>query len=153
MAMKQLLAPIVVALAALGATSAQAQAPLISTVNWYPLDAYCAFQRADAPQVTDDPETWNWVFFTQFGRDGTLETGAGFVSIQDRLQQLELLETVQGKDGETRHYRTYGPDPYDVTVTMSIAGQGYESTDYKGYLTISGNGAEEMVAIGGTCGV
>lgn len=135
------------------AQPAQAQPALISSIKWYPLDAYCAFQHADAPEVTDDPESWDWVFFTQFGADGSLETGAGFVSIQGRLQQLERLETVQGKDGETRHYRSYGPSPYEVTVTMSITGEGYESTSYKGFLTLKGAAGEETIAIDGTCGV
>jgi hypothetical protein len=150
--MKQLLAPIALALA-LVAPSAQAQPALISTIEWYPLDGYCAFQHADAPDVTADPESWDWVFFTQFGADGSLETGAGFVSIQGRLQQLERLETVQGKDGETRHYRTYGPNPYEVTVTMSFVEEGYESTSYKGFLTVKGAAGEETIAIDGTCGV
>ena len=50
---RALLLPLLLA----SALPAQAQAPLISTIKWYPLDAYCAFQKADAPDVTADPES------------------------------------------------------------------------------------------------
>ena len=146
--MKQLIAA---ALVFLAAAPAQAAEDLITTVNWPSIDAYCTFQRASASFVYEDPTTWNFVYFTQHGSDGLTEIG--YVPINYRLRELELIETVQGKDGETRHYRTYGPDVYDVTLTMSIAAVGYENTDYKGYLTVKGPKGEETIEVAGGCGV
>jgi len=147
--MKQLIAPI--ALALLAAAPLQAAEPLITTVNWFHIDAYCTFQRADAVFDYEDKETWDFVYFTQHGSDGLSEVG--YVPINYRLRELELIETVQGKDGETRQYRTYGPDVYEVTLTMSIDRVGYENTDYKGYLTVKGPKGEETVEVKGGCGV
>ena len=149
--MKQLIAPI--ALALLAATSVQAEEDLslITTVNWYQIDAYCTFQRADAVFKYEDMDTWDFLYFTQHGSDGLSEVG--YVPINYRLRELELIETVQGKDGETRSYRTYGPDVYEVTLTMSIAAVGYENTDYKGYLTVKGEKGEETIEVKGGCGV
>jgi hypothetical protein len=146
--MKQLIAA---ALVFLAAAPAQAAEDLITTVNWPNIDAYCTFQRASASFVYEDPTTWNFVYFTQHGSDGLTEIG--YVPINYRLRELELIETVQGKDGETRHYRTYGPDVYDVSLTMSIAAVGYENTDYKGYLTVKGPKGEETIEVAGGCGV
>lgn len=140
-------------LLALPALPAQAQPELISTINWYGIDAYCTFQREDAVFVADDPNSWNFVFFTQFGADGTLETGSAFVAIRDRLTEFRRTGTVPGKDGETRTYVSYGDDPYEVTVTMSFSGTGYEWTEYKGFLTLKGSSGEETIPVKGTCGV
>lgn len=123
---------------------------IITAVNWPNIDAYCTFQRAEATFDYNDPGSWNFVYFTQHAIDGG---EVGYVSINHRLRELELVETVQGKDGEMRHYRTYGADPYEVTLTMSIAQVGYENTDYKGYLTAKGARGEETIAVKGGCGV
>jgi len=133
------------------ATPSLAADTLISTINWPNIDAFCTFQRADATFDFNDPSSWNFVFFTQHGPDGLTETG--YVSINFNLRELEPLEIVQGKDGETRQYRTYGADPYAVTLTMSIDREGYENTDYKGYLTVDGPGGRESIAVRGNCGV
>jgi hypothetical protein len=138
------------ALSLLAAVPASAAEDIITPVNWPNITSYCAFQRADATFVFDDPATWTWVYFTQHAADGN---EVGYVPINFRLRELELIETVQGKDGQTRHYRTYGADPYDVTLTMSIANVGYENTDYKGYLTVKGASGEETIEIKGGCGV
>ena len=138
------------ALALLAATPAGAAENLITPVNWPNIEAYCTFQRAGTEFDFNKPETWTWAYFSQHAMDGS---EVGYVSINYRLRELELIETVQGKDGEMRRYRTYGPDPYEVTLTMSIAGKGYENTDYKGFLTVKGAGGEETIEVQGGCGV
>lgn len=141
----------IAALSVLTVLPAQAAEDIVTPVNWPNIDAYCTFQRATATFVFEDPETWTFVYFTQHGSDGLSEVG--YVPINYRLRELELIETVQGKDGETRSYRTYGPDVYEVTLTMSIDRAGYENTDYKGYLTVKGEKGEETIAVKGGCGV
>jgi len=140
----------IAALALLAAAPANAAEDIITPVNWPGITAYCTFQRADATFVYDNPDTWTWVYFTQHGMDGN---EVGYVPINHRLRELELLETIQGKDGEMRKYRTYAADPYEVTLTMSIAGVGYENRDYKGFLTVKGAGGEETIEVRGGCGV
>lgn len=140
----------IAALSLLAAAPVSAAEDIITPVNWPNIMAYCTFQRATATFVFDQPDTWNWVYFTQHAMDGN---EVGYVPINYRLRELELVETVQGKDGQTRHYRTYGADPYEVTLTMSIAEVGYENTNYKGFLTVKGASGEETIKVTGGCGV
>lgn len=151
--MHKLITP--VALALVAAAPAAAAEGIISDVNWPNLYAYCTFQRADASFEYDKPETWTFVYFTQHAADrpGDVAYEVGYVSLNDRLRELELIETVQGKDGETRRYRTYGHDVHEVTLTMRIAELGYESTAYTGHLTVDGPWGEESIEVKGDCGV
>ena len=141
----------ITAFAVLAAVPATAAKDIITAVNWPNIEAYCTFQRASDSFDFNDPGSWNFVYFTQHGTDGLEQVG--YVSLNYRLRELELIETVQGKDGETRSYRSYGPDVYEVTLTMSIDRVGYENTDYKGYLTVKGPKGEETIEVKGGCGV
>ena len=142
--MEKLIPIAVVAL--LAVAPVHAAEDMITPVNWPNIISYCTFQQADASFVFEDPETWTWVYFTQHAMDGS---EVGYVPINFRLRELELVGTVKGKDGETRTYRTYGSDAYDVTLTMSIDSVGYENTDYKGYLTVKGESGEETIEVKG----
>lgn len=124
---------------------------MISDINWYQIDAYCALQRADARFDYNDPATWTFVYFSQL--DGREEPGTSFVSINQQLRQLEPIETVQGKDGETRRFRTFGADAYEVTLTIHLVASGEEDFDYAGFLSIEGSGGSETINVQGGCGV
>lgn len=145
---------IVVALA-LSALSvpALAQDQLITPILWYNADAYCAFQPKGEPLIYDDPATWRFVFLADAGLNGSLDPGIGYIAISHRLLQLERLATNEGKDGEIRTYRSYGPDPYTVTVRMRVAGTGEEHTDYIGTVEVEGSGRADSVEFEGSCGV
>lgn len=151
--MRKLIAPVALAIAA--AVPAAAAEGILTDVNWPNLYAYCTFQRADASFEYDKPETWTFVYFTQHAADrpGDVANEVGYVSLSHRLRELELIETVQGKDGETRRYRTYGRDIHEVTLTMRIAEVGYENIEYTGHLTVEGPLGEESIEVKGGCGV
>jgi hypothetical protein len=147
--MKQLLALAVLALA----TPVQAQDGIISSFKWFQIDAYCVFQREGQVLVYDRPETWDFVFFSQFGPTGKAEDGAGFMSIGHRLMQFELRSTDPQEKGEVRHYRSYGRDPYTVTITLFETIESYEAQDYAGSIVADGPLGHDEVDIEGTCGV
>jgi hypothetical protein len=132
---------------------ALAQNQLITPILWYNVDAYCAFQPKGEPLVYDAPATWRFVFLADAGLDGNLDPGIGYIAINSRLLQLERLSTNEGKDGEVRTYRSYGPDPYTVTVRMRVAGTGEEHTDYTGLVEVEGPGGTDAVEFEGSCGV
>lgn len=148
MVMKQLLAAVAGLLLAFPASAAEG---VITDINWYQIDAYCALQRAGAAFTYDDPATWTFVFFSQL-KDGE-EPGTSFVSINSQLRQLEPVETVAGKDGETRRFRTFGPNPSEVTLTIHLVASGEEDFDYAGFLAVEGPEGSETIDVQGGCGV
>lgn len=134
----------------IGSTGARAATDLITTVNWYNIEAYCSFMRADNVFVYDDPSTWNLVLFTQTAEDG-LQTS--YVSIDHRLLQLEHLDETESGNGEVRTYRSLDPNAvYDVVLTIKPTKVGTENTDYEGELMVTGPAGTETIGVDGGCG-
>jgi hypothetical protein len=137
----------------LAAAPGQAQDQLVGTMTYW-IDSYCVFQRVGEPPARyGQPETFRFVFFTEFGQQGNVDDGSGYIVIKGHLHELAWVDTVQGKDGETRQYRSFGDDPYTVFVTRKQAGTGYENTDYTGTILVDGPGGHDFVEVTGSCGV
>jgi hypothetical protein len=135
---------------ALGSPDTRAATGLVTTINWYNIEAYCSFMRMGNVFVYDDPSTWNLVFFNQFAEDGSV---SGYVSIEGRLLQLEWLSEVENQEEEVWTYRSLdAAATYDVVLSVEVTGRGTENTDYRGDLKVMGPAGTETLTVEGGCG-
>ena len=136
---------------ALGSVGTQAATGLVTTINWYNIDAYCTFMRAGNVFIYDDPSTWDFVFLSQRAED---DGASGYVSINERLIQLERLNGAASTDGGIWTYRSLdAAASYDVVLTLQITDRWTENTEYQGELKVVGAEGSESLMIEGGCGV
>lgn len=135
-----------------GPALAQGQ-PVMTDIAWPGIDSYCTFMREGHDFDYNDPESWRFVFFSQLDTSGEQAVETAFMSIGHNLRQLELVDSSQSGNEETRLYRSLGAGSHDIVVTMRGGEEGYESTGYTGSIEVSGPLGEETVAFHGDCGV
>ena len=130
-----------------------ASAQLITDVAWPNIDSYCIFQRAEQKLVYDDPDTWKFVFFSNVDGSGMGRPETAFVAIRYQLHKLQLVNSSETADGETRTYRTFSGPDFSFVIDLSVTEEGGEYTSYTGTMTVEGDGETEVIEIHGDCGV
>lgn len=127
--------------------------PVVTDIAWPGIDSYCTFMREGHSFDYNDPESWRFVFFSQLDTSAEQAVETAFMSIGYGLRQLELVDSSQSGNEETRRYRSLGAGSHDIVVTMVSGEEGYESTGYTGSIVVSGPLGEETVTFHGDCGV
>ena len=136
-----------------GARSVTRCRPVVTDIVWPGIDSYCTFMREVHSFDYNDPESWRFVFFTQLDTSVEPAVEIAFMSIGHSLRQLELVDSSQSGNDETRRYRSLGAGSHDIVVTMQGGEEGYEATGYTGSIEVSGPLGGETVAFHGDCGV
>lgn len=132
---------------------AAAQQPIVTDIVWPQIDSYCTFTRADQTFDYNNPDSWRFVYFTQFDTIMGTNAQTGFISVHHQLRQMETLKAEIGDDAQSFAYRTYGKPTYEVKVELKAGELGFESTGFSGTLTVEGADGTETIDIKGDCGV
>ncbi len=129
-------------------------APAINDIRWYQLDSYCTFMRADHEFVYDDPETWTFVFFTNFPNEAGAEIfSTGFMRIDGALREFRFVSRETSGEGEAITMATSDEQPMTATINLSAGAKGEEATGYTGTIDVTRGDKTASVAFSGSCGV
>ena len=122
----------------------------IDDITWHYIESYCTFMRADHAFVFDDPDSWRFVFFTNFTSEAEPETfGTGFMRIDGALREFRMVSV----EGDTVTMQTSDAEPVVATLALVPGEKGYEATGYTGTITVARGGASSSVDFKGDCGV
>ena len=130
---------------------AQAQdLPSIDDIAWHYIESYCTFMRADHDFVFDDPDSWRFVFFTNFPSEAGQEIfGTGFMRIDGALREFRMV----AREGDTVTMQTSDAEPLVATLALKPGEKGYEATGYTGTITVARGSVSSSVDFAGDCGV
>ena len=148
---RSVFAALAAASAMLSVPSALAQeAPSIDDIAWHYIESYCTFMRADHDFVFDDPDSWRFVFFTNFPSEAGQEIfGTGFMRVDGALREFRFVS----REGDTVTMQTSDAEPLVATLALVPGEKGYEATGYTGTITVARGSVSSSVDFAGDCGV